>query len=99
MICCCGVQAGSATEDSKAYLKVWTNLSAKPLDDGWYEDTNILGIPFCCRNSLYSTDWKGGLSLTIWAGRPYLAKTLRKALQVAPAVVVFIGPNTSGHLE
>ena len=43
VICCCGVQAGSATEDSKAYLKVWTNLSAKPLDDGWYEDTNIQG--------------------------------------------------------
>ena len=33
------MQAGSAAEDSKAYLKVWTNLSVKPLDDGWYADT------------------------------------------------------------
>ena len=57
-------------------------------------------MQFFPRNSSYSVDWNGGsLSLTICAGRPYLAKTLRIALAVAFAVVVFMAPITSGHLE
>ena len=57
-------------------------------------------MPFCRGNSSYSTDWKGGLLLlTTWVGRPYLAKIWRMALIFESAVVVFMEPITSGHLE
>ena len=57
-------------------------------------------MPFCRGNSSYSTDWKGGLLLlTTWVGRPYLAKIWPMALIFESAVVVFMGPITSGHLE
>ena len=75
--------AGSSAEDSIAYLKVYTNRSANPFEEGWYR-----------RNSSYSADSKGGpLSLTTWVGRPYLAKILRMALMVESAVVVLDGTN------
>ena len=41
----------------------------------------------------------GPLSLTIDSGKPYLENMVRNALAVAVAVVVGIGPMTSGHLE
>jgi len=87
-------------EDSEAYEKVWTNLSAKPSSDGWR------GAPIfyeCC----FAADFfilkrlERWSVVTIWAGRLYLAKKLCKALQFASVVVIliFIGPMTSGHLE
>ena len=97
---CCRVHDGSDAEESRECLKVCTNGSARLFDDGWYGETSILWMPFCLKNSSYWADWNGGpLSLTICFGKPYLAKVLPIALAVSSAVVVVMGPTTSGHFE
>ena len=82
-----------------AVLKLCTQRSARPLLAGWYGADEICLIPFLVRNSLNSSDFVlPPLSLTNWAGTPYLANKFWRFSMVFDEIVVSI-LSIYNHLE
>ena len=83
-----------------ARLKVYTNRSARPLEEGGYGEYWIclMWLPFM--NCLNSAEVNcGPLSETSCSGNPNCAKSVRKTLMVFKEVVACDITTTSGHLE
>ena len=82
-----------------ALLKVWTNRSARPFDEGWYGIVRICLTPLAFIKYAKSSEvnW-GSLSDTNCSGNPYFENSTRRTSMVFGEVVVDIS-KTSGHLE
>lgn len=75
------------------------NLSANPLDDGWYGEDRMCFTPLAFKNWANSTDTNcGPLSDTSWSGNPWALNTCRSTDMVFAEVVDVIS-YTSDHLE
>lgn len=82
-----------------AFLKVYTNISAKPLVAGWYGVEVICLTPFSFMNFLNSSETNcHPLSVHICSGNPFLENIILNTKTVFSDVVVFIG-TTLGYLE
>ena len=92
------VEPGSSFIDVRDCLKVWMNLSAKPLVAGWYGADVVRLTPFFFRNNSSEVNC-GPLSLTSCSGSPFRANTVRRALTVLEVVALECMIITSGHFE
>jgi hypothetical protein len=78
---------------------IYTPLSGKPFDCGWYGDTNVCFIPFNHVNSLNSLDVNcGSLSLTISSGGP-VVQINNLSLSIVMELVMGLTGIASNHLE
>ena len=93
-------EPGSSFIDVRDCLKVWMNLSAKPLVAGWYGADVVRLTPFFFRNSWNSSEVNcDPLSLTNCSSSPFRANTVRRASTVLEVVALECMIITSGHFE
>ena len=83
----------------KLRFKICTDLSAAPLDAGWYGGVSVCFTPLFFKNDLKMDEVNcGPLSETTSSGNPKEANKLRNMSQVLSAEV-FLVSNTSSHFE